>query len=97
MTTSQKKTGAGRKKSVGIRELKAQASAIVSRVSETRATYEITRRGKVEALIVPADAPALPTPVPAHTAWENCLTLAREISVIQTPASALAELEAMRR
>ncbi len=97
MTTSHKKTSAGRKKSVGIRELKAQASAIVTRVSETRATYEVTRRGKVEALIVPVDVAPNAELVLSDAAWSDFLALARELSKLKTEKSALAELEAMRR
>lgn len=97
MTTSHKKTRAGRKKSVGIRELKAQASAIVTHVSETRATYEVTRRGKVEALIVPVDVAPNAELVLSDAAWSDFLALARELSKLKTEKSALAELEAMRR
>ena len=42
--------------SVGIRELKAKASAIVEDVKSRRVTYAVTKHGAVEALIVPADA-----------------------------------------
>ncbi len=97
MTTSRKKTSAKRKTSVGIRELKAQASAIVTRVSETRATYEVTRRGKVEALIVPVEAAPNPELASGLAAWDELLALAGELSKLKTEKSALAELEAMRR
>lgn len=81
---------------MGIRELKAQASAIVSRVSETRATYEVTRRGKAEALIIPVEIFAI-LPTSNDRAWEEFLALARELSALKSTKSALAELEEMRR
>lgn len=85
-----------RKTSVGIRELKSQASAIVDSVRETRATYEVTKRGKVEALIVPVDDPARLTNA-GDAAWDEFLALAREVSGGKAKKSALAELEGMRR
>ncbi|MGH2562433.1 MAG: type II toxin-antitoxin system prevent-host-death family antitoxin [Thermomicrobiales bacterium] len=39
---------------VGIKELKAQASAIVRRVEEDGDTIDITRRGRVVAHVIPA-------------------------------------------
>ena len=42
--------------SIGIRELKAKASAIIDDVKGRRVSYAVTKRGSVEALIVPADA-----------------------------------------
>src|SRR4051794_15145485 len=42
--------------SVGIRELKAKASAIIDDVKRRRVSYAVTKRGRVEALIVPSDA-----------------------------------------
>src|SRR3970282_178693 len=42
--------------SIGIRELKAKASAIIDDVKGRRVSYAVTKRGRVEALIVPSDA-----------------------------------------
>jgi antitoxin (DNA-binding transcriptional repressor) of toxin-antitoxin stability system len=42
--------------SIGIRELKAKASAIIEDVKGRRVAYAVTKRGRVEALIVPSDA-----------------------------------------
>lgn len=51
-------TGSGRmgRPSVGIRELKAQASSVIEEVKRRRITYAVTKRGAVEAFIIPADA-----------------------------------------
>ncbi len=47
---------AGGRATIGIRELKARASAIIEEVKDCRTSYAVTKRGEVEALIVPVDA-----------------------------------------
>jgi len=86
--------------SVGIRELKAKASAIVLDVKNRRITYAVTKHGVVEALIVPADAGerllAQPEADGAWEAWDALVAqLAKEAG--QRTKSALEELEQMRR
>ena len=52
------KKAAGRP-TIGIRELKARASAIIEDVKDRRTSYAVTKRGEVEALeLAPADVPA---------------------------------------
>jgi len=85
---------------VGIRELKAKASAIVEDVKTRRVTYAVTKHGAVEALIVPADAgERLLEPPGANSAWEAwdalLSRLAREGGT--KDKSAMEELERMRR
>lgn len=86
--------------SVGIRELKAKASAIVEDVKSRRVTYAVTKHGAVEALIVPADAGERLLAQPeADSAWEAWdALLARLAKGGHKPAkSAMEELEQMRR
>ena len=85
---------------IGIRELKAKASAIIQDVKGRRVTYAVTKRGKVEALIVPVDAGERLLGQPAaDSAWDTWQALV--VRLCQEPgaktASALAELERMRR
>ena len=44
-------------RTVGIRELKQRASAVVREVRETGAAYEVTYRGRVVARLVPVEEP----------------------------------------
>ncbi len=44
---------------IGVRELKAQTSAILRRVSENGETIDITHHGRVVARLVPAHAPGV--------------------------------------
>lgn len=86
--------------SIGIRELKARASAIVEDVKRRRITYAVTKRGAVEALIVPVDAGerllVQPNQDSAWEAWQALVTqLAREPG--KKTRSAITELERMRR
>ena len=86
--------------SVGIRELKARASAIVAEVREDRARYEITRRGQVEAILVPADPDGATSEAAGDEAWRAFEFLADQLagaSETGATASAVDELAAMRR
>lgn len=86
--------------SVGIRELKAKASAIVEDVESRRVTYAVTRHGVVAALIVPTDAGERLLAQPeADSAWEAWDALAARLaeSTGRKAPSAVEELKAMRR
>jgi len=93
------KADAGRP-SVGIRELKAQASSIIHDVRGRRVTYAVTNRGVVEALIVPVDAGerllGQPAADGAWDAWQALVTLLAKQAGREAPA-AVTELERMRR
>jgi antitoxin (DNA-binding transcriptional repressor) of toxin-antitoxin stability system len=93
------KAPAGRP-SIGIRALKTNASAIVKDVRTRHVTYAVTRRGAVEALIVPVDAGerllTAPRPDGAWDAWE-ALATALAAETPRKRRSAVAELAAMRR
>lgn len=86
---------------VGIRELKARASAIIEDVKARRVTYAVTKRGAVEALIVPADAgERLLHASTADSAWDAWQALATRLSKERRrkkSGSALAELTQTRR
>ncbi len=86
--------------SIGIRALKTSASAIVKDVRTRRVTYAVTRRGSVEALIVPVDAgERLLTAPPQESAWDAWDALATKLAS-EAPSklrSAAAELARMRR
>ena len=90
----------GGRPSVGIRELKAKASAIIEDVKGRRVTYAVTKRGKVEALIMPVDAGErlLEEPMEDNTwdSWQALVALLSKEATNKT-ASAVAELERMRR
>ena len=96
-----RRTQAGKHRpSVGIRELKAKASAIIQDVKGCRVTYAVTKRGEVEALIVPVDAgERLIGPSSADSAWDAWQTLVALLSkeTGRKTTSAVAELERMRR
>ena len=93
------KTDMGRP-SIGIRELKAKASAIVEDVKRRRVTYAVTKHGTVEALIVPVDVGERlldrPNPDSAWEAWQALVAQLSKESGKKT-RSAVAELEQMRR
>jgi prevent-host-death family protein len=86
---------------IGIRELKARASAIIEDVKDRRTSYAVTKRGEVEALIVPVDAgERLLSPSPADSAWEAWQTLADQLARNaqgRKVQSAVEELDRMRR
>jgi prevent-host-death family protein len=62
---------------VGIRELKQQASELVRRVRESGNPVQITYHGKVVALLVPAEA--VPDPTEEAQAWTALDELAAQI------------------
>lgn len=62
---------------VGIRELKQQASELIRTVRETGAQVQVTYHGKVVALLVPV-APAANPDAEKH-AWDDLDSLAAEI------------------
>ncbi len=98
-TTRRAKAEQGRP-SVGIRELKAKASAIVEDVKRRRVAYAVTRRGTVEALIVPVDAgERLLSQSNLDSAWEAWQALAGKLAKepSRKSRSAVKELERMRR
>ena len=85
---------------MGIRELKAKASAIVEDVKSRRVTYAVTKHGAVEALIVPADAGERLLAQPeADSAWEAWDALVARLAKAagKKTRSAVEELEDMRR
>lgn len=86
---------------IGIRELKARASAIIDDVKARRVSYAVTKRGEVEALIVPVDAgEQLLSRSPADGAWETWQTLADQVAQDargRDTRSAAEELDRMRR
>ena len=97
--THRAKTDMGRP-SIGIRELKAKASAIVEDVKRRRVTYAVTKHGTVEALIVPVDAGERLLVQPnLDSAWDAWQALAAQLSKEsgKKTRSALAELGQMRR
>jgi antitoxin (DNA-binding transcriptional repressor) of toxin-antitoxin stability system len=95
-------TGGGESRpSIGIRELKARASAIIEDVSGRRISYAVTKRGAIEALIVPPDAgERLVSPSAGESAWEVWQSLAHQLARNargRKARSALEELDRMRR
>ena len=65
--------------SVGIKELKRDASAIVKRVREGKETVEVTYRGSVVAQIVPVESDE-ERQVRFDRVWQQMDALAEEIS-----------------
>ncbi len=93
------KTDSGRP-AIGIRELKAKASAIVEDVKRRRVTYAVTKHGTVEALIVPVDAGERLLDDPnLDNAWETWQALVAQLSKESNKKtrSAVSELGQMRR
>lgn len=85
-----------RTEEIGIRELKARASAIVRSVREKRSRFLVTRRGRPEALIIPVDA-EIP-PKSADEVWERLEKLGEEIgNSWQSEKSAVEILSDLRR
>jgi antitoxin (DNA-binding transcriptional repressor) of toxin-antitoxin stability system len=86
--------------SIGIRELKAKASAIIDDVKGRRVSYAVTKRGRVEALIVPSDAgERLLNHRNGDNAWDAWQTVTDQLfkESGKKKRSAIAELERMRR
>ncbi|CAN5817739.1 hypothetical protein BH23CHL2_BH23CHL2_07550 [soil metagenome] len=65
--------------SVGIKELKQDASRILRRVREHGESFDVTYHGKVVARLVPANVPEA-EPVTHEEFWAEWDALAREIS-----------------
>jgi len=63
---------------IGIRELKGQISEVLRMVRETGREVQITNRGKVIALIVPANRAA--DPLEESRAWDELDQVAQDIS-----------------
>jgi antitoxin (DNA-binding transcriptional repressor) of toxin-antitoxin stability system len=86
--------------SIGIRELKAKASAIIDDVKGRRVSYAVTKRGRVVALIIPSDTGERllnqPNRDNAWDFWQKLIGQLRKKSGKKT-RSAVAELEQMRR
>jgi len=86
---------------IGIRELKARASAIIEDVKHRRISYAVTKRGEVEALIVPVDAgERLLSRSQPDNAWDAWQTLADQLARDarrRNTRSAVEELDRMRR
>jgi len=86
---------------VGIKELKAHASEIVRRVSEDRARYVVSRRGKPVAVLVPVDsgeARDTPEPRDSRDAVEELLRLGHEATKDwQSEKTAVEMISEMRR
>lgn len=81
---------------IGIRELKANASALVNAVKEHRTQYLITRRGEPVAVLMPVDA--VPSPPDPEDVWARLETLGQEIAQNwQSEKSAVEILSEMRR
>lgn len=88
------------RRSIGIRELKAKASSVIEDVKGCRVAYAVTKRGVVEALIVPVDAgERLLTGTDQDSAWNAWQTVIDKLAKKSTKklGSASAELRRMRR
>ena len=86
--------------SIGIRELKAKASAIIDDVKGRRVSYAVTKRGKMGALIVPSDAgERLLNHRNGDNAWDAWQTVTDQLlkESGKKKRSAIAELARMRR
>jgi len=89
-------------RSIGVRELKSQASEIIQTVRNHRARYVITYRGEPVGLLTPLDkipeadrSPALPSD---QAVWDELDRLAEEIGRgWSSPQSSAEGLSEMRR
>ncbi|MBC8330659.1 MAG: type II toxin-antitoxin system Phd/YefM family antitoxin [Anaerolineae bacterium] len=61
---------------VGVRELKQQASELIRQVREDGREFQVTYRGEVVALVVPVKKPR---PMDVEAAWDQLDILAAEI------------------
>ena len=99
--TGRRTESRGGRPAVGIRELKARASAIIDDVKTRRVSYAVTKRGEVEALIVPVDAgEQLLSRSPTDSAWEAWQSFADQLAQDargRGTRSAVGELKRMRR
>lgn len=68
-------------KTLGVRELKERISEMLHLVQEKGEIIEVTNRGEVVALLVPAHKPQQPAEQPGGTIWTIFDRLADEIGV----------------
>lgn len=68
-------------KTLGVRELKERISEMLHLVQEKGEIIEVTNRGEVVALLVPAHKPQQPAEQPGGAIWTNFDRLADEIGV----------------
>ena len=66
-------------KDIGIRDLKAHASALVRQVSENHATYTITRRGHAVGVLAPPGFVAPAAGAATAQAWDRLTQLADKL------------------
>jgi len=85
-------------KEIGIRELKAHASALVNKVAESHATYVITKHGQTIGMLTPADHLIVSSNKNDDVSWNRLFQLAKEIDTKSTSRkSAVREVSTMRR
>ena len=83
--------------SVGVRELKRDASSIVKRVRDARETVEVTYRGNVVAQIVPVESDE-ERQARFNRIWKQMDTLAEDISAMwNSDESAVESVRESRR
>lgn len=92
----------GRRRSVGVRELKAHAASILRQVREARASYLVTHRGRPIGVILPVDsegeASHAAEGVDATAAWEAFVRAGRRLEGRFAPGvSGVRVLSDMRR
>ena len=68
-------------KTLGVRELKERISEMLHLVQEKGEIIEVTNRGEVVALLIPAHKPQQPAGQPGGAIWTNFDRLADEIGV----------------
>ena len=85
-------------KDIGIRELKAHASELIRQVSEDRAIYTVTCRGRAVGVLAPPDFINPSESSSKEHSWDRLLALADQLQGSAKPAkSAVRELDRMRR
>jgi prevent-host-death family protein len=83
--------------SIGVRELKQSASAVLARVRENGEEVEVTYRGRVIARIVPVRAPARGRSRKPSAAWLTLDDLAGQIGAAVNQASQPSHSDDWRR
>ena len=84
-------TGPAPRRTVGVRELKAQAARIVRSVRETRASYVVTHRGRPVGVLLPIDAVADESP-DDDAAWTTFLEAGRRLQQTIRPGTSVVKL-----
>lgn len=85
-------------KSIGIRELKAQASSLIRQVAESGTTYTITRHGRAAGVLAPSTYVAPASGDQPAQAWATLETLSMRIQKeARSKRSAVRELLRTRR